>query len=63
MASLLELLRENKNEELWQRCCGFTDLNMDQFMTIQKQLLMEQIEYQVHRKYLYQSNRGSLQPL
>jgi hypothetical protein len=39
-----ELLKQGKNKELWERCCGFIDLNMDQFMTIQHQLLLEQIE-------------------
>ena len=44
MPSALELLKENKNKELWQKCCGFIDLNIEQFMTIQHQLLREQIE-------------------
>jgi len=30
-------------EELWQRYCGFFDLSVDEFMEIQKHLLMEQI--------------------
>lgn len=44
MATAVELLKEGKNKELWQRCCGFIDLNMSQFMGIQRQLLLEQIE-------------------
>ena len=44
MALALELLRENRTEELWQKCCGFVDLNIEQFMNIQNQLLLEQIE-------------------
>ena len=43
-ATALELIRENKTEELWQKCCGFIDLNIEQFMSIQYQLLLEQIE-------------------
>jgi hypothetical protein len=39
-----EFLKQGKTKELWERCCGFIDLNMDQFMTIQHQLLLEQIE-------------------
>jgi hypothetical protein len=31
-------------DELWQRYCGFLDLSIDEFMEIQKGLLMEQIE-------------------
>jgi len=30
-------------EELWQRYCGFFDLSLDEFMSIQEHLLMEQI--------------------
>ncbi len=44
MASALELLRENRPDGLWQKCCGFIDLDIDGFMSIQRQLLMEQIE-------------------
>jgi hypothetical protein len=31
-------------DELWQRYCGFLDLSIDEFMEIQKELLMDQIE-------------------
>ncbi len=44
MTRAYDLLVQNRHEELWQMCCGFLDLNIDQFMAIQKQLLMEQIE-------------------
>ncbi len=44
MPSALELLREGRTEELWQKCCGFIDLSMEEFMAIQRRLLMEQIE-------------------
>ena len=43
MTSPLHLLREGRREELWQMCCGFLDLSLEQFMTIQKRLLLEQI--------------------
>jgi len=39
-----DLLREGRKEELWQMCCGFIDLSLEQFMAIQKRLLLEQIE-------------------
>ena len=39
-----ELLQQGKKEELWQMCCGFTDLSIDEFMAIQRRLLLEQIE-------------------
>lgn len=39
-----ELFVQGKNEELWQRCCGFIDLSLKDFMGIQRRLLLEQIE-------------------
>ena len=44
MATAAELLRQGRNEELWQMCCGFVDLTIEQFMAIQKRLLLEQIQ-------------------
>lgn len=44
MSKLITLLEQKKYEELWHLCCGFIDLNTDQFMNIQKQLLLEQIQ-------------------
>jgi len=44
MPSALELLREGRTEELWQKCCGFIDLSMEEFMDIQRRLLLEQLE-------------------
>jgi hypothetical protein len=40
----VELLREGRKEELWQMCCGFLNLSLEQFMSIQKRLLLEEIE-------------------
>ena len=44
MTRPIDLLRQSKKEELWQMCCGFVNLSLEQFMTIQKRLLLEQIE-------------------
>jgi hypothetical protein len=44
MSIILDLLKNNRNEELWQLCCGFLDWDVDQFMKIQNNLLLEQIE-------------------
>jgi hypothetical protein len=52
MTTVKELLRTGRREELWQMCCGFLNLNVEQFMSIQKRLLLEQIEL------LNQSNLG-----
>jgi len=43
MPRAAELLHEGKKEELWQMCCGFLGLTLDEFMDIQKRLLLEQI--------------------
>ena len=39
-----ELLKQGQTKELWQKCCGFIDLSIDEFMTIQRSLLLEQLE-------------------
>ena len=44
MPSAVELLREGRTQELWQKCCGFIDLSLEEFMAIQRRLLLEQIE-------------------
>ena len=44
MPTVKELLRTGRKDELWQMCCGFLDLNIEQFMSIQKRLMLEQIE-------------------
>jgi hypothetical protein len=43
MLKAVELLQQGRNEELWQMCCGFLGLDLEQFMAIQKRLLSEQI--------------------
>lgn len=45
MTKPIDLLREGRKEELWQMCCGFMDLNIEQFMQIQRRLMAEQLEY------------------
>jgi hypothetical protein len=44
MTRPIELLRQGRKEELWQMCCGFLNLSLEQFMGIQKRLLLEEIE-------------------
>ncbi|MBA7600936.1 hypothetical protein ES703_07999 [subsurface metagenome] len=44
MTTEAELLVQGKNEELWQRCCSFIDLNLEDCMKIQRRLLLEQLE-------------------
>ncbi|MFC1956717.1 GH3 auxin-responsive promoter family protein [Chloroflexota bacterium] len=44
MSKEAELIVQGKNQELWQRCCGFIDLSLKEFMVVQERLLLEQIE-------------------
>ncbi len=44
MATLSELFKQGNHDELWQRCCGFIDLSLEDFMGIQRRLLLEQLE-------------------
>jgi len=43
MLKAIELLQQGRSEELWQMCCGFLGLDLEQFMAIQKRLLLEQM--------------------
>ena len=65
MASALELIRENQTDELWQKCCGFIDLDIEQFMTIQHQLLLEQLDLlpkcELGKKLLHGTKPGSVE--
>jgi len=39
-----ELFQTGNREKIWQKYCGFLDLSLAEFMEIQEQLLMDQIE-------------------
>jgi hypothetical protein len=56
----IELFREGRHEELWQMCCGFLDLSLEQFMAIQKRLLLEQIELLKNCKLGTKLMRGAM---
>ena len=43
MSSATELLRQGKKAEIWQKFCGYLDLDIDGFMAIQRRLLEEQL--------------------
>lgn len=43
MATINELFRQGHHDELWERCCGFIDLSLPEFMEIQSRLLKEQL--------------------
>ena len=44
MSTAAELLRQGRRGEIWKKYCGFIDLSLEEFMDIQKRLLMEQID-------------------
>jgi hypothetical protein len=43
MTRAAELFADGRHSEFWQQCCGFIDLSLEDFMRIQRRLLMEQI--------------------
>ncbi len=51
-------------EELWKRYCGFLDLSVDQFMEVQEQLLLDQVDRvwasQLGRKVMGEQKPGSV---
>ena len=60
MSKVNELIKQKRSSELWQMCCGFLDLNIDQYMAIQKQLLLEQIELLKHSQLGRKIMRGAM---
>lgn len=45
MSIASDLWWQGRVDEIWQKCCGFIDLSMEDFMAIQRRLLLEQIEF------------------
>ena len=44
MSTASELWWQGKIDEIWKQCCGFIDLSLEDFMNIQRRLLLEQIQ-------------------
>lgn len=44
MADTLSLLRQGREPDIWHMCCGFVDLGLEEFMAIQRRLLLEQLD-------------------
>jgi hypothetical protein len=44
MGTFHELYRQGNLEEAWRKYCGFIDLTIDEFMEMQRHLLLEQLE-------------------
>ncbi len=67
MPEILDVLREGNPAHLWQKCCGFIDLDIDGFMTIQRQLFAEQVvllkKCELGQKLLKGQNPSSIEEL
>ena len=61
MSTANELLRQGRTEELWQMCCGYLKLDINQFMDVQKRLLTEQLEL-LNNSTLGKKIMGEAQP-
>lgn len=44
MKNISTMLKQDNSEAIWQKYCGFLDLDIHEFMIIQERLLMEQID-------------------
>ena len=44
MSLASELWWQGRTDEIWQKCCGFIDLSIEDFMAIQRRLLLEQMQ-------------------
>ncbi len=44
MTSAKELLQQGRRDEIWKKYCGFFDLSISEYMEIQRDLLLEQIQ-------------------
>jgi len=60
VSKIRELLKQGRHEELWQMCCGFVDLSLEQFMAIQRRLLLEQIELLKYCEHGRKVMRGAM---
>ena len=61
MSTLQEMLRQEEYDKIWEKYCGFLDLNLNEFMQIQERLLMEQIEL-LSRCKLGEKLMGGIKP-
>jgi len=43
MSTAMELIRQGKKKEIWQKYCGFIDFSVDEFVETQGHLLLEQL--------------------
>lgn len=43
MSTAIGLIRKSRNKKIWQKCCGFIDFNVDEFVETHGHLLPEQL--------------------
>ncbi len=43
MSTIMELMRQGKKREIWQKYCGFIDFSVEEFVETQSHLLLEQL--------------------
>ena len=43
MTTTRDLLKQGRTDQIWRKYCGFIDLSLDEFMQVQRELLMEQL--------------------
>ena len=43
MSTAIGLIRKGRNKEFWQKCCGFIDFSVDDFVETHGHLLLEQL--------------------
>ena len=43
MSQITELIHKKRHHDLWQLCCGFLDMSVDEIMEMQQELLLEQL--------------------
>jgi GH3 auxin-responsive promoter len=44
MVTLVEMVRQERYDEIWRQYCGFLDLSLAEFMKVQERLLLEQLD-------------------
>ncbi len=44
MKKAIDLVRQGRYDEIWQMCCGYVNMDLEQFMSVQRRLLTGQIE-------------------
>jgi hypothetical protein len=60
MAKVIDLIRQGRSEDIWQMCCGYLKYDISQFMTVQRRLLLGQLDLLNRSKIGKKIFRGSV---